>query len=157
MDTKEIRELIELVARCRFRSFEIQREGFRMRMVRDGAGAPATAAIPASPAAPGAVVPESALVDSDASPASAPAAADRRVEVRSPIVGTFFTSAGPDSAPFVHVGSVVRKGQTVCIVEAMKVMNEIESEYDGEVVEILATNAQPVEFGQALFRLRQAG
>jgi acetyl-CoA carboxylase biotin carboxyl carrier protein len=76
------------------------------------------------------------------------------VDLRSPIVGTFYRSASPESAAFVEVGSRVRKGQVLCIVEAMKLMNEIESEIDAEVVEIRVANGQPVEYGEVLFRLR---
>ena len=79
------------------------------------------------------------------------------VEFHSPIVGTFYRALGPDAEPFVEVGSQVKKGQVLCIVEAMKVMNEIESEVEGEVVEVLVANGQPVEFGEILFRLRSLG
>ena len=79
---------------------------------------------------------------------------DGVIDFPSPIVGTFYRSAGPDTAPFVEIGSRVTKGQVLCIVEAMKVMNEIESEVDAEVVEVAVQNEQPVEFGEVLFRLR---
>src|SRR4029078_10387945 len=87
----------------------------------------------------------------------APAAAAQDpsvISMPSPIVGTFYRSPNPESPAFVEVGSKVRKGQVLCIVEAMKLMNEIEAEMDAEVVEILVANAQPVEFGEVLFRLR---
>ena len=76
--------------------------------------------------------------------------------ITSPFVGTFYRTPAPDQPPFVEVGSSVRKGQTLCIIEAMKLMNEIESEVGGKVAEILVENAQPVEFGQALFRIEPA-
>ncbi|MBD2326374.1 acetyl-CoA carboxylase biotin carboxyl carrier protein [Alkalinema sp. FACHB-956] len=90
-------------------------------------------------------------------PAAPPHTADQRwVEIKSPMVGTFYRAPGPDEHPFVEVGDRVRSGQTVCIIEAMKLMNEIEAEISGEVVEILVQNAQPVEFGQVLMRVNPA-
>ena len=86
-------------------------------------------------------------------PAAAPAAEKPGVLVTSPFVGTFYRAAGPEQPHFVELGSVVKKGQAICIIEAMKLMNEIESEVAGKVTEILAENGQPVEFGQALFRI----
>ena len=85
---------------------------------------------------------------------AAPVIDDSLVDMQSPIVGTFYTAPGPDTPEFVKVGDRVRKGQTMCIIEAMKLMNEIEAETDGEVVEICINNAQPVEYGEILFRLR---
>jgi len=112
------------------------------RQTRDGAG---TAAAPAvSPLPP---------------PAPAPAA-DKPVEsgvlLTSPFVGTFYRAPAPEAPPFVEVGQNVRKGQVVCIVEAMKLMNEIESEFDGKILEILVKNAERVEYGQSLFRIEKA-
>ncbi len=81
---------------------------------------------------------------------------DRLVEILSPMVGTFYRSPGPDEAPFVDVGDRIRSGQTVCIIEAMKLLNEIEAEVSGEIVEILVQNLQPVEYGQPLMRVNPA-
>jgi acetyl-CoA carboxylase biotin carboxyl carrier protein len=107
--------------------------------------APIAAPVPAMLAAvPG----PAAAPKAEAKPADKPG-----VVVNSPFVGTFYRSPSPDSPPFVEVGASVRKGQTLCIVEAMKLMNEIESEVDGTVAEILVQNAQPVEFGEPLFRI----
>ena len=156
MDPKDIRELIELISRSDFAEFELEGKGFKLKLVRRGAtglptleassAAPAPAPAPAS--APSTTAPEAE--------ASRPVASvvDDLVDLRSPIVGTFYRSSSPDAPPFVEVGGRVRKGQVVCIVEAMKVMNEIESEIDAEVVEAPVTNGQPVEFGETLFRLR---
>jgi acetyl-CoA carboxylase biotin carboxyl carrier protein len=104
--------------------------------------APVAAPVPAAPA------PAAAAPKADAKAADKPGTL-----VTSPFVGTFYRAPSPDSAPFVEVGSKVKKGQTLCIVEAMKLMNEIESEVDGTVAEILAQNATPVEFGEPLFRI----
>jgi acetyl-CoA carboxylase biotin carboxyl carrier protein len=114
--------------------------------------------VPAVAAAPSELVPPppvGAPAAATASPEAPPSAAETGfVDLRSPIVGTFYRSASPEAAPFVEVGSRVRKGQVLCIVEAMKLMNEIESEIDAEVVEIRVANGQPVEYGEVLFRLR---
>lgn len=89
-------------------------------------------------------------------PAPAPAKPSNVIEVKSPMVGTFYRAPAPGAEPFVKVGDRVRKGQIVCIIEAMKLMNEIEAENDGTIVDILADNAQPVEFGEALFYVEPA-
>ncbi len=150
MDPKEIRELIEMISRSSFSTFELEEaDGFKLKLVKgeepqqvSEAAAPAPAT-PAPPAAPSAAAAETA----------APADSGL-VEFESPIVGTFYRAPGPDAPPFVDVGQTVKKGQVLCIVEAMKVMNEIESEIDAEVVEVCVDDGQPVEFGEVLFRLR---
>lgn len=88
--------------------------------------------------------------------APSPLANDRLVEITAPVVGTFYRAPGPDEDAFVEVGDRIRNGQTVCIIEAMKIMNEIEAEVTGEVIEILVQNAEPVEFGQVLMRINPA-
>jgi acetyl-CoA carboxylase biotin carboxyl carrier protein len=145
----EIRELIELISRSSFKTFELEREGFRLRLVKADAvasGAPVPAAT--APAISVETAPEAAAAE------TAPPVEPGLYEVNSPIVGTFYAAPSPEAPPYVEVGSRVRKGQVLCIVEAMKVMNEIESEVDGELVEILVKNGQPVEFGEVMFRLR---
>ena len=155
MDPKEIRELIELVSRSDFSKFEMEREGFKIKLIKQSAEAPRTVTVVAAPqpalTAPPAVAAEGAAANEAA---AAPVVDDGLVDLNSPIVGTFYRAPSPDTPPFVEVGSKVRKGQTVCIVEAMKVMNEIESEIDAEVVDAPLANGQPVEFGEVLFRLR---
>jgi len=157
LEPKEIRELIELVSRSDFSKFEMERDGFKIKLVKQSAKAPPIVTVSAIPqtAASGAPIPVAAVaaVATDAA-AAAPVVEDGLVDLNSPIVGTFYRAPGPDSPPFVEVGAKVRKGQTLCIVEAMKVMNEIESEIDAEVVDAPLANGQPVEFGEVLFRLR---
>ena len=157
MDTKEIRELIELISESDFASFELERDDFKLKLVRQTATVPMAAA-----AAPPPLQPAAAAAASLA-PAAAPGAAeappeesgdDGLITLNSPIVGTFYVTPSPEAPPFVEVGSVIKKGQVICIVEAMKVMNEIESEIDAEVAQILVANGQPVEFGEGLFKLR---
>ena len=90
-------------------------------------------------------------------PVEAPKPKTNMIDVKSPMVGTFYRAPAPEAPPYVEVGSTVRKGQTLCILEAMKLMNELESEVDGVVREVLAENTEPVEYGQVLFRLEPSG
>ena len=115
------------------------------------AGQPGPAALPTPPQ-----VTPVAPAASSAAAAAAPAARDDTFTVNSPFVGTFYRSASPDSPQFVDVGQMVKKGQVLCIVEAMKLMNEIEAEQPGKLVEVLAQNGSPVEYGEALFRFEPA-
>jgi len=154
VESNEIQDLIELISRSNFSTFELEREGFRLKLVKDVPRAAAPAAT-----LPATVVVEPAVAAPEAAePAAAPSPAtpvdDGLAELNSPIVGTFYSAPSPDSPNFVEVGNRVTKGQVMCIVEAMKVMNEIESEIDAEVVDILVKNGQPVEYGEVLFRLR---
>jgi acetyl-CoA carboxylase biotin carboxyl carrier protein len=156
---EELCQLIRVVAEHKVSSVEIEQDGMRIRI--DGVPAPLPAGTPllGGALAPAAFSPSVV----PASAASADGAGERvgadeagLVFVTSPIVGTFYRSPNPEAPPFVEVGAVVRKGQVLCIVEAMKLMNEIESDVSGTVVKIYADNAQPVEFGQRLFALRPA-
>jgi acetyl-CoA carboxylase biotin carboxyl carrier protein len=157
VDAKEIRELIELLSRSNFASFELEREGFKLKLVKEtAAGAPVTVVAQPSPAATPPVVLAAGPAAAQAEAAPEPVA-DGLVDVHSPIVGTFYSASSPEATPFVEIGSRISKGQVVCIVEAMKVMNEIEAELDAEVVEILVDSGQPVEYGEVLFRVRPAG
>jgi len=169
MDLDHLKRVLELVRAHDVRELEVESEGLRLRVKTDpAAGRAATAA--AAPAAelssvpsvgPAAVepvaVPSPAAVPS-AVPAAAPAppidAADLMV-VTSPIVGTFYRAPEPGAKPFVDVGQRVRRGQVLCIIEAMKLMNEIESEYAGEIVTIFVENAQAVQYGERLFAIRK--
>ena len=158
MDHKELRELIEIISRSNFSSFELEREGFRLKLVKDEGVVVAAPSVP--PPAPSAALPAEPRREAPGAAPSPPAAAplaepdDGLVTLPSPIVGTYYEAPSPGAPPFVKIGDRVGKGQVLCIVEAMKLMNEIESEIDAEVVEILASNGQPVEFGELLFRLR---
>jgi len=139
-----------MISRSNFSTFELEREGFKLRLVK-APGAAATVPAAGVPATVAAAAPNVA-----AAPVSAPvpAVASDLTEVTSPIVGTYYRQPSPASEPFVEVGSRVKKGQILCIIEAMKLMNEIEAELDAEVVELCVQNGQPVEFGEVLFRLR---
>jgi acetyl-CoA carboxylase biotin carboxyl carrier protein len=157
-EIEQIEQLLRFMTEHNLEEFEYSRGDLRIRLKKPGV-ATVVAALPrpaaeiivpgALPAAPAAAAPASA---------SAPEADVRGGEdlflVKSPIVGTFYGSPSPGSEPFVKVGSYVEAGQTLCIVEAMKLMNEIESEATGEVLRIFAENGQPVEYGQPLFGIR---
>jgi acetyl-CoA carboxylase biotin carboxyl carrier protein len=159
---EQIKDFIELVGRHRLHSLEIERAGFKLR-IRGEAGhepvvvaAPATAiAVPAiTPPAP-AAIPSAGAVAPESSGAAVQGPGPDLHVVTSPIVGTFYAAPSPDSPPFVKPGDRVRKGQVLCIIEAMKLMNEIECDADGVLAEIYPKNAQPVEYGEPLFGLRR--
>jgi acetyl-CoA carboxylase biotin carboxyl carrier protein len=152
LDIEKLRSLLTLLADEGIAEFEHESEGVRVKIVR---GAPAATLVHAV-AAPATAAPMRAGAVHAAAPAAAPAPEADGVDVTSPFVGTFYRSPSPDAPAFVEVGSVVRPGQTLCIIEAMKLMNEIESELAGTVVEVYVQNGKSVEFGQKLFRVRKA-
>jgi acetyl-CoA carboxylase biotin carboxyl carrier protein len=151
---EQIKELIDLVAKNGLQGVEIDRSGFRVRIegCRADVVAPPAPALAAAPPAASAPAPAAAPAAAEAAPPP-PAAAGAHV-LASPIVGTFYSAPNPDSSPFVRIGDRVEVGQVLCIVEAMKLMNEIESDAAGVVVEIFPKNAQPVEFGEPLFAIQ---
>ena len=152
VEPKELRDLIEIISKSSFTTFELEREGFKLRLVK---GAASPVVIQASPKpSPALGEPAATAVAAAVPPPAAAPADDGLAVVTSPIVGTFYRAPSPGAPPFVEVGSRVAKGQVLCIVEAMKLMNEIECEIDAEVVEIVVANGQPVEYGEAIFKLR---
>ncbi len=160
---EQITALVELVATHRLAGVEIERSGFRLKIEGQAPLVNVPAVIPVSPgltaATPAAEPPAQAPpVAAPAAPvATAPATTTAADHVlTSPIVGTFYRAPSPDTPNFVDVGTRVKKGQVLCIVEAMKLMNEIEADVDGVIVEIFPKNAQPVEFGEPLFAIRIA-
>jgi len=167
MDLNQIKQILELVREHELSEFEVEHDGLRLKIRKDINGAhvvtlpaPAIASgvVTAAGAAPSAAAgPVAAAAPSAAAPSAAEAPAESEIElavVKSPIVGTFYRSAEPGSPAFVEIGAMVKKGQVLCIIEAMKLMNEIDSEYDGEVVNIYVENAQPVQYGERLFAIR---
>jgi len=150
----EIKELMEYIESSSFVEFELEREGFKLKLVRRSAVTDVQpTAVTESPPGPAAAAPRSGPVTPPAAMESSP-----NVHlIRSPIVGTFYCASSPGGKPFVELGDRVKKGQVLCIVEAMKLMNEIESDCDGEVMEILVSNGQPVEYGETLFKMKIAG
>jgi len=152
IDYDEVRKLIALLEEKNLSVFELETEGFKVKIGRAAPGPVAPPAVPAAPAPDG--------------PPETPEAAEARIQaaevakghqiVTSPMVGTFYRAPDPTSAPFVDVGDVVKKGQTLCIIEAMKLMNEIEADVDGTIADIFVENAKPVEYGQKLFAILPA-
>ena len=154
MDLKEIKELIALIRKNDLSEFSLEQEGFKITLKRGGEFQPIISA-PAFAPAPVAATPIATAHAASGASAVAPASTnsgDR--DLPSPMVGTFYSAASPDSAPFVTVGQQVTPDTTICIIEAMKVMNEIKAETSGVITEILAENGKPVQYGQALFRIR---
>jgi acetyl-CoA carboxylase biotin carboxyl carrier protein len=149
VDIENLRTLLEVLTKENVAEFEHESEGVRIRIVRTVAGHAVAmhAPVMAAPHVP----PARASATSVAS-----AVDENSIDVTSPFVGTFYRAPTPDAPPFVEVGAVVRPGQTLCIVEAMKLMNEIEAEVSGTVVEVYAQNGKSVEFGQKLFRIKKA-
>jgi acetyl-CoA carboxylase biotin carboxyl carrier protein len=154
MDLQQIKQILELVREHDLSEFEIEHEGLRLKIRKDRSGGQLVSqlaqAVPAAaPAASVVAVPSAA--------AAAEAADEADVElavVKSPIVGTFYRSPEPAAPSFVDIGSTVKKGDVLCIIEAMKLMNEIDSEYDGEIVNVYVENGQPVQYGERLFAIR---
>jgi acetyl-CoA carboxylase biotin carboxyl carrier protein len=146
MNLKELRELIDLVQNSQVVELEIEKSGVRVRIKK---GSPVRETI--RPASPGPAPP--AAMGTPARETAPPPVGDREglVVVTAPVVGTFYRSPSPEASPYVEAGSAVKKGQVLCLIEAMKLMNEIEAECDGKILEILVENGQSVEFGQPLF------
>jgi acetyl-CoA carboxylase biotin carboxyl carrier protein len=153
----ELKALFDLLEERDIAEFEIEEENLKLRIRRVG-GALVDVATPASAglAAPSlaGIAPATALAGTPAAPPFAPAQEDGLHVVKSPIVGTFYRAPDPSSAPFVNVGDRVRVGQVLCIIEAMKLMNEIEAEVAGEIVKVHHDSGQPVQYGEPLFSLR---
>jgi len=156
LDLIKIKQVVDLMKKSDLSEFEIQDQDFKLRIKRDLPGR-APVAAPAAPvaAAPAPVAAAPAPVASAAPVPTAPAASDPSIKlVTSPMVGTFYATPSPENPPFVTVGSPLKADSVVCIIEAMKVMNEIQSEISGTVVECLVANGTSVEFGQPLFRVK---
>ncbi len=148
MDLKEIKELIALMRKNDLSVFKMEKEGFKITLKKGTDFQPVitTAAAPVAPAAPAA--------GAVSAPDAAAKEASNLREITSPMVGTFYGSASPESAPYVAVGQEVTEDTVVCIIEAMKVMNEIKAETRGVIAEVAAENGKPVQYGQALFKVR---
>ena len=148
MDLRKLKKLIDLVEESGIAEIEVTEGEEKVRITRTTAAAAPVYAAPAPAAAP---VAAPAVAPAAAAPAAAPAARDLSNAQKSPMVGTFYRAPGPNAAAFVEVGQQVKVGDTLCIIEAMKLMNEIEAEKSGVVKEILVENGTPVEYGEPLF------
>ena len=154
MDLRKLKTLIDLVSESGVAELEITEGDDRVKIVNRVGAAPVAAAAPAVIATPvvASAAPAAAPAPAVAAePAAAPVAAEDTRTINSPMVGTFYRAPSPGAKPFADVGQKVKAGDTVCIIEAMKLLNELETEYDGVIKEILVENGQPVEFGQPLF------
>ncbi|MGN5954866.1 acetyl-CoA carboxylase biotin carboxyl carrier protein [Sphingobacterium lactis] len=153
MDIKQIQDLIKFVSKSGVNEVSIEEKDFKITIKTNQEPTYVTATVPAAVAAAPAVAPAAAPVAAaPASPAAAPAdESSKYITVKSPIIGTFYRSPGPDKGSFVNVGDEIAPGKVLCIVEAMKLFNEIESEVSGKIVKILVNDAQPVEYDQPLF------
>ena len=149
-DLKEIKTIIDLMKKNDLSVFEIEKEGFRLKLQRGPSDQAAAGA-----SLPTAVSPKAATTPPEAAPALPKAIETVPLrEIVSPMVGTFYRAASPDGPPFVDIGKTVTEEAVVCIIEAMKVMNEIKAETNGVIAEVVAENGKPVQFGQVLFKVR---
>ncbi|HEY3760612.1 MAG TPA: acetyl-CoA carboxylase biotin carboxyl carrier protein [Verrucomicrobiae bacterium] len=149
MDLKDIKAIIDLMKKNSITEFELERQDSKIRLKRGLNGGQA-ASQPEDP------LPMLPVASSHAPPPSstAPQAASGEIEIKSPMIGTFYRSPSPEAAPYIEIGAEVGAETAVCIIEAMKVMNEIKSEVKGIITQVLVENGKPVEFGQPLFRVR---
>ncbi|MFH7241940.1 MAG: acetyl-CoA carboxylase biotin carboxyl carrier protein [Spirulina sp.] len=162
LNVNELRELVAALSQSDVAELTLKSSTFELTLRKQGvvaASAPtmvvAAESVAAAPAKPvEAAIPAVGVATSTTPPATPPGKNSDLLTISSPMVGTFYRSPAPDEAPFVNVGDRISTGQTVCIIEAMKLMNELEAEVSGEIVEILVNNAEPVEFGQALMLVR---
>jgi len=151
MDLRKLKTLIDLVSESNVSELEITEAEGKVRIVKSAGVAMAAPMVVAAPVAAAPALMAAPAAASAAAVAEAPAAEPAGHTVKSPMVGTFYRSSSPGAAPFVQIGSVVKEGDTLCIVEAMKILNEIEADKAGTVTQVLCENGQAVEYGQALF------
>ena len=154
MDLKDIKAIIDLMKKNSITEFELERQDSKIRLRRGFNGNTAPAVSPEEPASLPAIQPLAATSPTLPPPTSAPVVATGEIEIKSPMIGTFYRAPSPEAASYVEVGSEVNPDTVVCIIEAMKVMNEIKAEAKGVITQVLVENAKPVEFGQPLFKVR---
>jgi acetyl-CoA carboxylase biotin carboxyl carrier protein len=157
MNVDAIKQILDLVREHELTEFELEQGGVKLRVRKQGPASAPAPMVPAAAPLPAPVLAPPVAAAPTAVPADSPAPADEPLElsvITSPIVGTFYRSPDPSSPSFVEVGQRVKKGQTLCIIEAMKLMNEIESEYEGEIVKVYVENGQPVQYGERLFAVK---
>ena len=151
MDLRKLKTLIDLVSESNVSELEITEAEGKVRIVKSAPAAAVAQVVAAAPVA--AVAPPVVQAVADAASAAAPAAAPAQVghTVKSPMVGTFYRASSPGAKPFAEIGQTIKEGETICIVEAMKILNEIEADKSGTITQVLAENGQAVEYGQPLF------
>jgi acetyl-CoA carboxylase biotin carboxyl carrier protein len=165
LDLKQIKQIIDLMKRSELTEFAVEEEGFKLKIRRGTSGLPivstgrgSNSPFPGLDTNPPMPVPVAAVPVAAPAGSAAPAAAQEEAGItyiKSPMVGTFYRAASPESKPFADTGTKVVENTVVCIIEAMKIMNEIQAEAKGTVLEVLVENGQPVEYGQRLFKLKQ--
>jgi acetyl-CoA carboxylase biotin carboxyl carrier protein len=153
MDLRKLKTLIDLVSDSNVSELEITEAEGKVRIVKGPVGAPIMVAAPAPAPMSGASLAVPTALTASAALSEAEQAAAAGHVVKSPMVGTFYASSSPEAKPFVQVGSVVKEGETICIIEAMKILNEIEADKSGTITRILVDNGQAVEYGQPLFHI----
>ncbi len=159
IDFAEIQKLVELIEKSPITEFELVENDLRIRISKNGVSHGAVNVMPQQLPSMHIAAPHPSVVSAggEVPPSAAESRPKHYLEIKSPMVGTFYRAPSPDTDPYVRVGDVVEPGKVVCIVEAMKLMNELEAEVRGRIIEILVENAQPVEFGQVLFRVDPSG
>jgi len=154
VDLKDIKAIIDLMRKNSVSEFELEKEDFKIRLKR--AGSPNTPAVQYDEPAAVTSGPVSPAIPAPPAPPAATLPSTNEVEIKSPMIGTFYRTPSPESASYVEVGMEVNPDTVVCIIEAMKVMNEIKAEVKGVITQVLVENAKPVEFGQPMFKVRPA-
>lgn len=153
LDANELREILLTLNQTDIAELHFKTADFELNLKRAKTETVVAPPMVMQAAAPVGAIAVASTAPAEVIPSTSAPNLDKYVEVPSPIVGTFYSAPGPEEPPFVEVGMKVRKGQVVCIIEAMKIMNEIEAEVSGEVIEILVQNGQPIEYGQTLMRV----
>ena len=154
MDLKDIKAIIDLMKKNAISEFEMEKQDFKIRLKRGLNGGTPVSSLDEFPPAVAVAAPTQIPVATTPAAATPPPVATGEVEIKSPMIGTFYRAPSPEAASYVEVGTDVNADAVVCIIEAMKVMNEIKAEVKGVVTQVLVENAKPVEFGQPLFKVR---
>ena len=152
MDLKDIKAIIDLMRKNSVSEFELEKEDFKIRLKRGSNGGAAAGSAEEPPVLT--FVQPAVALPATAAPTPALVPASAELEIKSPLIGTFYRAPSPEAAPYIEVGTEVNPETVVCIIEAMKVMNEIKAEAKGVITQVMVENAKPVEFGQPLFKLR---
>jgi acetyl-CoA carboxylase biotin carboxyl carrier protein len=153
VDLKDIKAIIDLMRKNSISEFELERQDFKIKLKRGNGGGVVPSYDEGSAVTYAAPLPQVGVAQAPA-PAAPAAAPSNELEIKSPMIGTFYRAPSPESAPYVEVGTEVSPDTVVCIIEAMKVMNEIKAEAKGVITQVMTDNAKPVEFGQPLFKIR---
>jgi acetyl-CoA carboxylase biotin carboxyl carrier protein len=156
VDLKDIKAIIDLMKKNSISEFEMEKQDFKIRLKRGLNGGTPVSSADEMPPAVAVATPSQISVTTPPAAAVPPPPATGEVEIKSPMIGTFYRSPSPEAASYIEVGTDVNPDTVVCIIEAMKVMNEIKAEVKGVITQVLVENAKPVEFGQPLFKVRPA-